>query len=149
MAGLLRDRYFEYAPNRAWDLVTGEAVSTGREDGEDRASEAPPAAYVELLEHGAEGSPRRFTLDLGRLSWREHQRMAAAEARRRGYVAVALDVFFRIRLLLVDELRTRAMVLIATPDAPPDVTRIALLHAAAMSSGPHVLLTTRGSGRVS
>ena len=149
MAGLLRDRYFEYAPNRAWDLVTGEAVSTGREDGEDRASEAPPAAYVELLEHGAEGSPRRFTLDLGRLSWREHQRMAAAEARRRGYVAVALDVFFRIRLLLVDELRTRAMVLIARPDAPPDVTRIALLHAAAMSSGPHVLLTTRGSGRVS
>ncbi len=68
-------------------------------------------------------------------------RLAAAAARRRGYVAIAVDVFLRMRTLLADELRTRAMVLIARPGSSADLLHAALLHAAAISPGPHVLLT--------
>ena len=142
MAGLLRDRYFEYAPDRAWDLVTGEAVSpigeTQDDDGESRPAFEP---LIELLDHGREGWPRWFALDATPQQWRLRARLAAAAARRRGYVAIAVDVFLRMRTLLADELRTRAMVLIARPGSSTDLLHAALLHAAAISPGPHVLLT--------
>src|SRR5688572_29565266 len=141
MTGLLRDRYFEYGPDRAWDLVTGEAVSSSEpaeDDGEPRPGFDP---LIELLDHGREGSPRLFALQATPHQWRLRARLAAAAARRRGYVAIAVDVFLRMRTLLADELRTRAMVLIARPGSSTDVLQAALLHAAAISSGPHVLLT--------
>src|SRR5688572_8190419 len=141
MTGLLRDRYFEYGPDRAWDLVTGEAVSSSEpaeDDGEPRPGFDP---LIELLDHGREGSPRLFALQATPHQWRLRARLAAAAARRRGYVAIAVDVFLRMRTLLADELRTRAMVLIARPGSSTDLLHAALLHAAAISPGPHVLLT--------
>src|SRR5688572_5238727 len=142
MTGLLRDRYFEYGPDRAWDLVTGEAVSSSEpaeDDGEPRPGFDP---LIELLDHGRDGSPRWFALEATAHQWRLRARLAAAAARRRGYVAIAVDVFLRMRTLLADELRTRAIVLIARPGMSADVRQAALLHAAAISPGPHVLLTS-------
>jgi tetratricopeptide (TPR) repeat protein len=142
MAGLLRDRYFEYAPDRAWDLLTGESVSPPNEPQHD-AGECCLACepVIELLDHGREGSPRWFALEATPRQWRLRARSAAAAARRRGYVAIAVDVFLRMRLLLADDLSTRAMMLIARPGSSADRLQAALLHAAAISSGPHVLLT--------
>ena len=141
MPGLVRDRYFEYAPERAWDLVTGEAVSTVDRDDDPKPTGPAPAALIELLDHGVAGFPRRFALDAGRTQWRIAARSAAAEAQRRGYVPIAVDVFLRTRAFLVDHLKTRAIVLIAKPTDPDDLLRTALLQAAAISSGPHLLVT--------
>ena len=149
MAGLLRDRYFEYAPNHAWDLVTGEAVTSLPTQEDDPASTRGSGAFIELLEHGREGVPRWIVADVSSAEWRAQSRLAAIEARRRGYVAVGVSVFLRVRLLLVDELRTRALVLIAPPELSLERLRIALLHAATISPRPHVLLSVAPGNRKS
>ena len=141
MAGLLRDRYFEYAPNHAWDLVTGEAVTSPATEDDDLPSTAASGAFIELLEHGREGMPRWIVADVTGAHWRLQSRLAALEARRRGYVAVGVNVFLRSHLLLADELRTRALVLIAPADVSMERLRIALLHAAAISPRPHLLMS--------
>ncbi len=146
MAGLLRDRYFEYAPERAWDLVTGENVSAANASMPDLASGPAPGPLIELLDHGTEGSPRRFVLEAPAFHWRTCARLVAVEARRRGYVAMALDVFLRLRTLLAGDLCTRAIVLIARPNVSTDLVRAALLHAAAISSGAHVVVTPAPRG---
>ena len=151
MAGLLRDRFFEYAPNRAWDLVTGESMSASSDADETGVSAPAPGPLVELLDHGIDGSPRWMVMAASATEWRAHSRTVAVEARRRGYVPIALDIFLRTRLLLAEDLRTRTLVLIAKPDAPGGELQAALLHAAAISPGPHVLMTSVNSrgGRVS
>jgi len=145
MAGLLHDRYFEYAPDQAWDLMTGAPVSslvTSEPEG------PSSAALIELFEHGVEGAPRWIVADATAAEWVEQSRVAASEARRRGYVAIGLHVFLRARRLLADDVRTRAIVLIAQPDASFEKLRLALLHAAAISPRPHVLLSlSRQNGR--
>jgi len=140
MAGLLRDRYFEYATNQAWDLVTGRVVPTDTHDDVDRAGRTP-RSLIEVLEHGVDGSPRWIVSDTGAKDWHREAQTIASEARRHGYVPLAVNVFLRRRLLLANELRTRAMVLFADPDAPFEQVRTALLHAAAMSPRPHVLMS--------
>ena len=148
MARLLRDRYVEFAPDQAWDLMTGAPVSplTAREP--DDVSTSAPDALIELFEHGVEGAPRWIVADATAAEWVEKSRVAASEARRRGYVAIGLHVFLRARRLLADDLRTRALVLVAQPDAPGEKLRIALLHAAAISPRPHVLMSlSRRNGR--
>ena len=139
MAGLLRDRYFEYATNQAWDLVTGESVPADTRDVD--AAGRPPRSLVEILEHGVEGSPRWIVSDTCSVNWRREARTIASEASRRGYVPVAVNVFLRRRLLIADDLRTRAIVLLAHPDASFEEVRAALLHAAAISPRPHVLMS--------
>ena len=140
MPGLLRDRYFEFAPNRAWDLVTGESVSPERCDDTAPRSRAP-GALIELLEHGVDGVPRWIASGRTAGPWRPLAAMIAAEASRRGYVPVAVDIFLRTRSLLASDLRTRAIVLIARPDTTAQHLHTALLHAAALSARPHVLLS--------
>src|SRR5688572_11606830 len=150
MSGLLRDRYFEYAPNRAWDLVTGETVSAQIEEGQPRASEPASGPLIELLDHGEDGMPRWIVSDAGGVEWRKETHRAARKARHRGYVPIAVEIFLRPRLLLTEHLRTRALLLIARPDLSIDQMRAALLHAAAISQGPHVLLEmahSRGRGQ--
>jgi len=142
MAGLLRDRFFEYAPNRAWDLVTGEPMSAGSDGDESGVSAPAPGPLIELLDHGIDGSPRWIVMAANTTEWRTHSRTVAVEARRRGYVPMALDIFLRTRLLLAEELRTRTLILIAKPDVPRVELQAALLHAAAISPGPHVLMTS-------
>ena len=142
MAGLLRDRYFEYAPNRAWDLVTGEPMSPGSDGDEARVAAPAPGPLIELLDHGSDGSPRWIVMAATAAEWRTHSRIVAVEARRRGYVPMAVDIFLRTRLLLAEDLRTRTLVLIAKPDASSGELQAALLHATAISPGPHVLMTS-------
>ena len=142
MAGLLRDRYFEYAPDQAWDLMTGAAVSSLAALEPEGASPSAPGALVELLEHGVEGAPRWVVADASASEWPMQARAAAFEARQRGYVAIGVNVFLRMRLLLVDHLRTRAIVLVAQQDIPFEQLRVALLHAAAISPRPHVLMSS-------
>jgi DNA-binding NtrC family response regulator len=140
MPGLLRDRYFEFAPNRAWDLVTGEPVSARIEEDLTHASHPASGPLIELLDHGVDGMPRWIVSDAGAVEWRTEARLAAREACHRGYVPVAVEIFLRTRLLLTEHLGTRALLLIAGPDLSIDQMRAALLHAAAISQGPHVLL---------
>jgi len=88
MTGLLRDRYFEYAPDQAWDLMTGAPVSSLVTSEPEGPSTSASAALVELFEHGVEGAPRWIVADATAAEWVEQSRMAASEARRRGYVAI-------------------------------------------------------------
>jgi DNA-binding NtrC family response regulator/tetratricopeptide (TPR) repeat protein len=148
MAGLLRDRYFEFAPDQAWDLMTGAPVSPPDLPEPEDVSQSAPDALIELFEHGVEGAPRWIVAEATAAEWMERSRVAASEARRRGYVAIGLQVFLRARRLLADHLRTRAIVLIAQPDAPIETLRLAFLHAAAISPRPHVLMSlSRRNGR--
>ena len=141
MSGLLRDRYFEYAPDRAWDLVTGATVSSLVAQEEERSSGPAAAPLIELLDHGVEGVPRWVISEARAANWPAQVRLIASEARRRGYVPIGVSVFLRVRLLLAEELRTRAIVLIAAPNASPEHLRRALLHASAISPRPHVLMS--------
>jgi len=127
MAGLLRDRYFEYATNQAWDLVTGRVVPADTHDDLDGAGRIP-RSLIEVLEHGVDGSPRWIVSDTGAKDWHRAAQTIASEARRHGYVPLAVNVFLRRRLLLANELRTRAMVLLADLDAPFE--QITLRHEA-------------------
>jgi DNA-binding NtrC family response regulator len=145
MAGLLRDRYFEFAPDRAWDLVTGETVAGALDNDLPHTSGPAPGPFIELLEHGVDGMPRWIVCGTA-AQWRTEADRAAREARRRGYVPIAVGILLRTRLLLADHLQTRAMVLIARPDAPVAQMQAALLHAAAISQGPHVLLELARAG---
>jgi DNA-binding NtrC family response regulator len=140
MGGLLRDRYFEYTTNRAWDLVTGETVSPPMEEEPVYTSGPAAGAFVELLEHGVEGVPRWIVGNTSGPEWRVEARRMANEARRRGYVAIDLEIFLRARPLLLEHLRTRTVVLLAGPASSVDQMRAALLHAASISPGPHLLL---------
>ena len=140
MPGLLRDRYFEYAPNRAWDLVTGETVPAQIDKVDLPASDPASGSLIELLDHGVDGMPRWIVSDAGAVEWRTEARRAAREACHRGYVPIAVEIFLRTRPLLAEHLGTRALLLIARPDLSIDQMRAALLHAAAISQGPHVLL---------
>ena len=141
MAGLLRDRYFEFAPDQAWDLMTGAPVSSLAAAQSTDAPALAPDALVELLEHGVEGAPRWIVADATKAEWTEKSRVAASQARRHGYVAIDLQLFLRLRRILADDLRTRAIVLIAQADVPFEKLRLALLHAAAISPRPHVLMS--------
>jgi len=147
MAGLHRDRYYEYAPDRAWDLVTGDAITT-RIDADDPPGPTPTLSpLIEVLEHGVEGAPRWVVVNVSARGWPARIHAVAAESRRCGYVAVAVDVYLRIRSLLAEALSTRALVLLAKPDTRMESARAALLHAAAASSRPHVLITFRADRR--
>jgi transcriptional regulator with GAF, ATPase, and Fis domain len=141
MAALLRDRYCEYAPDRLWDLLTGAPARASDTADDERGDGAGPQALQEVLEHGTDGSPRWIVVQPGAGTWATQARVAAAEARRRGYVPIAVDVYLRIRLLLAEELTTRSIVLIARPETRMESAQIALLHAVALSPRPHVLMT--------
>jgi DNA-binding NtrC family response regulator/tetratricopeptide (TPR) repeat protein len=105
---------------------------------------AAPAALLDVLDGAREGSPRWVSTDV-----RDHKhatrlaRVAAAEARQRGFVPLLVPLYFRLRDALAAELDERTLLLIS--HAEPDATdaRAALLQAATRCARPHVLLTFR------
>jgi hypothetical protein len=113
VARLLHDRYYEYAPDRAWDLLTGKIVPLPANAAEVDHDRPSLSALIELLDHGQDGAPRWMVVQRTSESWRDQAEAAAADARRRGYVAMGVDVFLRIRVLLTEEISTRALMLIA------------------------------------
>jgi DNA-binding NtrC family response regulator len=146
MARLLHDRYFEYDRTRTWDLVTGDDVDTRDARPPDGRTDASLATFAEVLEHGTDGTPRRIVASIAEEAVTDAIAAVAEESRRRGYVPIAVEVYARLRGALGDELRDRALVLIARPAVTENLSRTALMDAASRSSRPHVLLTLR-SGR--
>jgi len=148
MTRLIRDRYYAYATEHAWDLATGETVNVG--DIDDNGLRAGALAQCDLselnevLDHGREGEPRWLTLDASRTSPPTAAAHAAASACVRGFVPVAADVYFRLRDVLTEELEHRALLLIVRPNLPLEIGRAALVDAATRSSRPHVLLSFSG-----
>jgi DNA-binding NtrC family response regulator len=144
MGRLLHDRYFEYAPARAWDLATGEPVATAHlRAGQERANPSL-ASLIEVLEHGVEGTPRWIVADVPARSAVAPTVTAAADAaRRRGFVPIGADVYLRLRTVVGDELAGRALLLLAPPAVDVRLARAALVDAASRTSRPHVLFTLR------
>jgi DNA-binding NtrC family response regulator len=148
MARLLHDRYFEYRPSRTWDLATGDDVAAADAAPPASAPDASLATFAEVLEHGADGTPRAIGVDVPRSGTAAAVIAAAAEeSRRHGYVPIAVEVYLRLRATLADELRDRALVLIARPQVPARASRTALVDAASRSNRPHVLMTLRSARR--
>ena len=148
MTRLLHDRYYAYAAEHAWDLATGESVPIGELAA---ASTASPVAepLLEVLDHGRDGEPRWVVVETAAgQSSRAVARRAAEEARARGLVPIAADVYLRLRSLLEDDLRHRTLMLILGPGVSLDVGRHALVEAATVSPRPHVLVSFRSTRAV-
>ena len=138
------DRYVAGDGGRAWDLATGDEVPLDAiGDDEEPCSEQDLAALVELLEQGREGAPRWVVADARSGAQAAGMtRRAAAAARRRGFVAISVDLYHRLHDVVEEDLRDRALLLIGGfGDAAAACD--ALTAAAAFSPRPHVLLTFR------
>ena len=144
---LLHDRYMTHR-DRACDLVTGE------EQRLDRLGEPfdPPddeglGPVIELFEQGRDGSPRWIVADARNgMQAAVLARRAAAAARRRGFVAVAVPLYQRWGERLGEDLRDRTLLLIGGFGETVAPARAALATAASASSRPHVLMTFRSTG---
>ena len=115
MARLLRDRCYEYAPDRWLDLLTGETHNAPPRAALPRRA---PDALIELLEHGREGWPRSIAIAEHGHGLRAQACVAADAAVRCGYVPVSVRVYLGARLFLSDDLRDRALMLIESALVP-------------------------------
>ena len=146
MIRLLHDRYYAYAAEHAWDLATGESVTI------DTIAMAPSVAapvvepLAEVLDHGRDGEPRWVVVETAAgPSSLAVARRVAEDARARGFVPIAVDVYLRLRSLLEEELRHRTLMLILPPGAALEQARQAIVVAAAASPRPHVLVSFRSN----
>jgi two-component system response regulator HydG len=101
---------------------------------------------VEVLDHGTEGVPRWVLVDQGMSSLSAIVNRAAHAAARRGFVPISVSMYTRVREAIENDLRDRALVLIATDAAQVVDGQRALVHAAAECPRPHVLLSIRRAG---
>jgi len=146
MSRLLHDRYYAYAAEHAWDLATGESVPLGDLTTSPLTSATVSAPLVEVLDHGREGEPRWVVVETSAgASSLAVARRVAEEARMRGLVPIAVDVYLRLRTLLDEELRHRTLLLILAPGAALEPAREAMISAAATSPRPHVLVSFRST----
>ena len=143
MARVLRDRYFAYDRLHGCDLATGEAVRLDNLPEEANAALEPALApLIEVLDHGREGDPRWVVADArNAVQAAAIARRAAAQARRRGFVPVLVDLYGRLWDAMADDLRERALLLIGHFASGVPFGRAALVRAAAHSPRPHVLMT--------
>jgi two-component system response regulator HydG len=148
MSRLLHDRYYAYAAEHAWDLATGESITIDAIAAAPSNSVPVVETLAEVLDQGRDGEPRWVVVETttGQSSLAVARRLAE-DARARGFVPIAVDVYLRLRSLLDEELRHRTLMLILPPGAPLDPARAAIVSAAAASPRPHVLVSFR-SGRV-
>ena len=100
------------------------------------------APLLEAIEHGREGHPRWIVVDTidGRQIARAMERVSAAAAEK-GFVSMPVDAYRRRRLVGDAELDERSLLLTDSAGGPR--AHEALLHAAARSPRPHLLLTFR------
>ena len=146
MSRLLHDRYYAYAADHAWDLATGESVPLADLTTSPASTPTVAASLVEVLDHGREGEPRWVVVETGAgASSLAVARRVADDARMRGFVPIAVDVYLRLRPLLDEELRHRTLLLILPPGAPLEPAREAMISAAAASPRPHVLVSFRST----
>jgi DNA-binding NtrC family response regulator len=96
---------------------------------------------LEVLDDAREGAPRWLALDAAAdEDIAGVVQRASEDADARGFVPIAADDYLRLRGRRVDDVRDRALLLIAGPGVPSDVARAALVEAAVRSPRPHVLL---------
>jgi DNA-binding NtrC family response regulator len=148
MSRLLRDRYLSVDDRQAWDLASGEVVDTSSND-ESTSIDPSLAGLVEVLDHGTEGVPRWVLVDQRMASVNAVVNRAAHAAAQRGFVPIAVAMYARVRQAIENDLRDRALVLIASDAAQVADGQRALVHAAAACSRPHVLLTIRRASGMS
>ena len=98
---------------------------------------------LEAIDHGRDGYPRWITIESihARDIPREAERISAS-ASSRGFVALGIDAYMRKRVLGDNELDERTLLLLDVV-GEPFRAHSALLHAAAQSPRPHLLLTVR------
>jgi len=145
MTRLVHDRYYAITAEHAWDLLTGEQVETA-----DLSAPAPATAVAEplaeMLEHGRDGEPRWVVVQArAGQSPATLARYAAEQARARGLVPIAADLYLRLVGLLEEELRHRTLMLVLRPGAPLELGRRALMEAATRSPRPHILVSFRAA----
>jgi hypothetical protein len=96
---------------------------------------------IEAFDQGADGEPRIVRILAAHdAECASVARMAAREARRRGYVTIAASLYQKVMAAMADELRHRTLALIDTGGAAETV----LACAAAFNPRPHVLVSIRG-----
>src|SRR5262245_17406368 len=98
---------------------------------------------IEAMDHGRDGYPRWIIIDS--VNAREIPNQAeriSASACSRGFVPLGLDAYMRKLILADSELDERALLLLDTA-GEPFRSHSVLLHAAARSPRPHLLLTFR------
>jgi DNA-binding NtrC family response regulator len=146
MSRLLHDRYYSYAAEHAWDLATGNSITV------DKMAPGPPGgpplveSFAEVLDHGRDGEPRWVVMETASAhSSNAVARRLADDARARGFVPIAVDVYLRLRSLLEGDLRHRTLMLMAPAGSPLEPAREALVLAAALSPRPHVLVSFRAT----
>ncbi len=149
MTRLRHDRYLACDDERAWDLATGDVVRLDEVGVETAEAHPPSGTLIEVLDHGHDGAPRWVTADGGAgVSTEAAARRAAADARARGFIPMSVEMYVRLRDVLTEDLRGRALMLIARSGTAPELARRAFIDVAARSQRPHVLLTfpsTRGA----
>ena len=162
MTRLLRDRYVMFDEARGCDLVTGEEVLLDSlDDGRSTPESQPPTpnsgwnskrvaveswelAISEMLQHGRDGHPRWIVVDARNgLQAAAVGRQVAEEGRRHGFVAMAVDIYLRLRDLLTEDFADRTLLLIGRCVTADAASRAALVEASAQAARPHVLLTFR------
>jgi len=98
---------------------------------------------IEALDHGRDGYPRWIIVDSINARDIAHQaERISASASNRGFVPLGIDVYMRKLILGDGELDERTLLLLDTVGEPFRSHSI-LLHAAARSPRPHLLLTFR------
>ena len=113
--------------------------------------DANATPLLEAMDHGRDGYPRWIVVETTRrrqLARTVESIMAAAVDR--GFVALPIDGYLRSRVLRANELDERTLLLVDVSGGDPWRAHAALLHAAAQSPRPHLLLTFHpapGSGK--
>src|SRR5688572_26905822 len=145
MVRLLRDRYFAYDAVHGCDLATGDEIRLDELPDGWSPPVPPPEALaplIEVLRDSRDGNPRWITAEArGACRAAALARAAADEGLARGFVPVRAELYARHRDALVDDLRERSLLLLATSTTTLGIARAALVDAAARSPRPHVLLT--------
>jgi DNA-binding NtrC family response regulator len=102
------------------------------------------APLVDLLHDAREGEPRWLSLCVEAEHLAAIVRGAVAAAEAEGFLPLTIHDYARLRDLPAGGVDDRTLLLIARPGTAATTCRIALLHASARSSRPHVLLAITG-----
>ena len=151
MPKLIQDRYYAYDEIHGCDLTTGDEVRLDELPAEPADEESGPldgslalAPLAEVLNDGRDGEPRWVVADARNgVQAGAMIRMAASDARRRGFVPLLVPLYLRWRDVLARDLDERTLLLMGGFARSVASARAALVEAASHSSRPHVLLTFR------
>ncbi len=127
------------SPSTPW--ASGDSTPNSQRD---RSGNSHSLGISEVLGHGRDGEPRWIVVDArNAVQAGAIGRRAAADARRCGFVAMAVDMYLRLCDVLREDLSERTLLLIGGFAAGLPAARAAFVEASARAPRPHVLLTFR------